>query len=514
MKKMLLLMIIGMLVCATPVAASIVITTESNVTPSQLVPGSSGHIKLTINNPGGTDIPILYVQLVSLEDPLVLEDEAGFESSYIGGIKAGATTEKIYKFNVPSGTPSQTYSARYTVSQFTEGETRLMVSGYVLIPVQAPSHLIIKSIAPTSFSPGEQAQIKITLSNSGDAKLNDLVVSWSTASDLILPYGSGNKVTLESLESHAEMVLPMDIVVSPNAASGVHPFYITTTYYDQTGTEKTTNSTIGIRIERLTETDISISLTPSSFRPSEKGEATFEIENIGGSNLNDISISWKASEDVILPLGLGNTLFVKSLGAGEKVQKPVEIIVDKEAVPAIYPIEVKATYSDDKGIQKTDNLTLGVLIGGTTDFQVGLQEVSGKTTSLSIGNIGVNPASAITVTIPPQEGFSISGSSEVFVGNLDPGDFTVAGFQLVQKQGGGTLRVQVAYTDASGNRQTIEKGLALNDAIFRAASTGEMARDQGFMPHNSSQSGLENILIGVAGIFVIAVLFLIWRRKK
>jgi len=514
MKKIFLVMIIGILAGMQPAWASLILTADTEVTPSQLVPGSNGHLKLTINNVGDADLPVVYVQLVSLEDPLVLEDTAGLQSSYIGGIKAGASTEKIYKFTVPAGSPSRTYSAQFKVTQSAEGETNLMVSGYILIPVQAQSSLIVKSLSPTTFRPGEQAQVEITLSNGGDVALNDLVVSWTTTSDLILPFGSDNKANIDSLEPNAEAVVPMNLIISPSTSSGVYPFQITTSYYDQTGTEKTANSTIGILVEKLTERDLSISLKPSSFAPSETAAATFEITNIGDTNLNDLSITWTASGDVILPLGLGNTLSVKSLNAGESVQKAVQIIVDKEAVPAIYPISIQVTYSDDKGIQKTDNFTLGVLIGGTTDFQVGLQEVSGRTTSLSIGNIGVNPARAITVTIPPQEGFSASGPSEVFVGNLDPGDFTVAGFQLNQNQQGANLMVVIAYTDASGNRQTIEKELALNDAVLKAASTGEVARNQGFMPHDRSQSGLQNIAIGIVGIVIIAVLFLIWSRKK
>ncbi len=513
MKKMLLLMIMLMLVPFEMVGAYIVPSATVEVTPTQLTPGSDGYIKFTIKNSGTEDLPLIYVQLVSLDKPLSA-DVNDLKSSYIGGIKAGGTTEKIYKFTAPPGTPSGIYAARYTVSQLVQTESEVTISGYVLIPVQAPSTLIVRSISPSSFRPGEKTLMNITLSNNGGAMLNDLVVSWETPGDLMLPLGSDSKISILSMEPEEEVVLPVEVVVSPDATPGVYPFLVKTKYHDQTSSEKTTNSTIGIVIERLAGTDINVRFSPSSFSPGEKADIIFDITNMGDSDLSDISLSWSVKDDVILPLGLGNTMSVKSLNAGERIQIPVEIIVDSEVLPAIYPLSIKATYSDDKGIQKTDNLTMGVLIGGPTDFQVGLQEVSGRTTSLSIGNIGVNPASAITVTIPLQEGFSISGSSEVFVGNLDPGDFTVAGFQLAQKQGGGTLQVQVAYTDASGNRQTIEKDLAPNDAISRAASTGEMARDQGFMPHNSSQSGLKNILIGAAGIFVIAVLFLIWRRKK
>ncbi|MEE8168414.1 MAG: hypothetical protein V3T58_06035 [Candidatus Hydrothermarchaeales archaeon] len=514
MKKMLLLILIGALMPFELVGASLVLSVTSEVTPSQMVPGSDGYIRLTITNIGDDDLPIVYVQLVSLDSPLVLENEADLKSSYIGGITAGGSTEKVYKFMVPPGTPSGTYAARYTVSQFVAEEARLVVSGSVLIPVQAPSSLIVKSLSPASFRPGERARVNITLSNTGDARLSDLVISWQTSGDMILPLGSDNKITVQSMEPGQEIVLPVEVVISPDIAPGVYPFRIKTTYYDQIGVEKTTNSTIGIVIERLAGTDISMRFTPSSFSPGEKAELIFDITNIGDSNLNDISISWRVKDDVILPLGLGNTMFVKSLKAGEHVQIPVEIIVDTDALPAIYPLSVEATYSDEKGIQKTDNFTLGVLIGGVTDFQVGVQEVSGRTTSLYIGNIGVNSARAISVSIPPQEDFSVIGPSEVFVGNLDPGDFTVASFQLVQKQRGNTLRVQIAYTDASGNRETLEKELTLSDAAFRGVTSEGGTRGTGIASRSGSMSGLRYVMIGILGLVGIAAVYLVWWRRK
>lgn len=513
MNKILFLVMIGLLMSPELAEAALVLSATGEVTPSQLVPGNDGYIKLTINNIGSSDLPIIYVQLVSLDSPLVLEKATDFDISYIGGINAGGSAQKIYKFRVPPGTPSGTYAAKYAVSQSVAEGTKLLVSGIVLIPVQAPSSLIVKSLSPTSFRAGERTGINITISNSGGARLSDLTLSWQTSSDIILPLGSDNKFVLQSIEPRQEIVLPLSVVVSPDVKPGVYSFLAKMAYHDQTGTEKTANSTIGIIIERVGEADLSVRFSPSSFRPGEKAELTFDVMNVGESDLSDISISWSAEDDVVLPLGQSNKFSLKALKVGEQAQIPIAVIVDSEALPGIYSLSFKTTYLDKKGIQKTDNFTLGVLVGGGTDFRVGVQEVSGGTTSLSIGNIGVNPAKAVSLGIPAQEGFSVTEPSDVFVGNLDPGDFTVASFQLVQRRGN-TLKVKIAYTDASGNREELEKEIVMS---INATSRGAISQGQfraGIAAHSGANSGYRNIMIGAGGLLGLGVAYLVWRRKR
>jgi hypothetical protein len=82
--------------------------------------------------------------------------------------------------------------------------------------------------------------------------------------------------------------------------------------------------------------------------------------------------------------------------------------------------------------------------------------------SLNVANVGVNRASAVTVSLPHQENFNIAGSSSAVLGSLNPGDYTSAIFQIMKKPGAeGVLDVAIQYTDTSGMRHTITKSLAV-----------------------------------------------------
>ncbi|MDO9098739.1 MAG: hypothetical protein Q7U60_11545, partial [Candidatus Methanoperedens sp.] len=123
----------------------------------------------------------------------------------------------------------------------------------------------------------------------------------------------------------------------------------------------------------------------------------------------------------------------------------------------------------------SSNNYVGVVVAGTTNFEISYQETMGSF-SLNVANVGVSTASAVTVTIPRQKNFSSTGSSSSVLGNLNPGDYTSAIFQIAKTPGGGNgLEIGIQYTDTSGQRHTITKSLTVElsqaGAQTRSAST-------------------------------------------
>ena len=69
-------------------------------------------------------------------------------------------------------------------------------------------------------------------------------------------------------------------------------------------------------------------------------------------------------------------------------------------------------------------------VGGETDFDVAFSGSANGQTSFSVSNIGSVGASSVTVNIPKQLGWRVSGSDSAIIGNLDKGDYTIASFNL------------------------------------------------------------------------------------
>ncbi|RLG58552.1 MAG: hypothetical protein DRN88_00465 [Candidatus Hydrothermarchaeota archaeon] len=393
--KMLLILIIILfsifLGLAEGTTNEIILKVSSEITPSQLTPGNEGFIKIIISNEGTADLSDVYVKLKSVDKPLQVNYQ-DFNPRYLGGVKAGGSTSTIYKFNVPPGTSSGTYAAMFSINKYFAGNREEVITEYVLIEVQAPTSLRIESVEPSSFKPGEKSIMMITLKNTGSSTINNIMLSWQASEDIILPLGSDNIISISSLKGREEKKIPINIAISPEAAPGVYSLDIKTNYYDQTGTKKSLESTVGILIE------------------------------------------------------------------------------------------------------------------GTTDFDVSVQEVSGSQVSLSIANVGVNPASAVSVRIPQQSSFSVIGSAEAFVGNLEPGDYSVTTFMLIKKHEG-KLMVEVSYTDTTGNRKTLQKEVDVPVEAFKEKPI-KAGRD------SRESSGKKYILAGIIGLIILASIFFAWKAKR
>lgn len=106
---------------------------------------------------------------------------------------------------------------------------------------------------------------------------------------------------------------------------------------------------------------------------------------------------------------------------------------------------------------------LPIVVGNTkTDFDVVMESFTSQGASFSIANIGSNPATAVTVSIPQQSYVNVSGATASIIGNLDKGDFTTVTFQVLPNRNLHQLDIQVAYTDTAGVRNTIEKNVTIS----------------------------------------------------
>ena len=178
--------------------------------------------------------------------------------------------------------------------------------------------------------------------------------------------------------------------------------------------------------------------------------------------------------------------------AGDVASITFDLAVDVAARPGVYNIPVKITGQNNYSI---DNL-IGLVVAGITDFDVSYVETLGSF-SLNVANVGISPASAVAVNLPRQKNFSITGSSTSVIGNLNPGDYTSAIFQVTKTAGAGNgLELEIQYTDTSGQRHTITKYLTVE-----LSSTG---------------AGRTTTSTNYTLWFVIAVIILViyWQRGK
>jgi hypothetical protein len=238
--------------------------------------------------------------------------------------------------------------------------------------------------------------------------------------------------------------------------------------------------------------------------PGKETELKFTITNVGNSPLSNLVFSWSEKNGVILPVYSDDTKYIRSIDVGGSVDILYTVVADVNAESGLYQLDLTLEFEAEGGTSQKMNTKAGIFIGGETDFDVTFSESSEGQTSLSVANTGNNPALSVTVRIPEQESFRVTGSTSSIIGNLDKGDYTIVSFQISQgtagmpgmtnrtglsqlspedrqrlleqpMQGNGSpqneLKVQIEYTDTTGVRHTIEKSVPIQ---FRSLeSSGE-----------------------------------------
>lgn len=243
------------------------------------------------------------------------------------------------------------------------------------------------------------------------------------------------------------------------------------------------------------EADIT-DVSPSSLTPGRPEIVTFNVTNNGQAPVRDLLVTWTDPASKILPFADENRFRISQLEIGDSVPVSFKMIADPSITQGVHVINVDMSF---QRFGESDSRTAQVafIVGGLTDFDVAQQDFDQGRMSLSVANIGVNTATGVLITIPEQPGWKIIGGSGVFLGNLNPGDFTVASLQLqpLTGQETQTLKTIVDYTDTTGIRQSISKELTANLVV----------------QEEESEQGANPVLIVV---LLVVILIIVWKMRK
>lgn len=307
----------------------------------------------------------------------------------------------------------------------------------------AQSNYLVTEDAPVY--PGETTYVYVPVSNTGfgNGFLNDVSVR-------LLPKdnASAGAVTilddtysLGTIENWGDQrTARFKIHVNPGAAEGDYYFNVFVTYRGQeinSGTPAPLESTeLKDQILTIKGTPVVVLLnsTLGIVSPMSENNETLVFKNTGTGTVQnavaELSLAGANpnTNSVFSILGGGTKFSLGDLKPGDEADITFDLAVDITATPGVYNLPVKITGMNN---YSSDNFA-GLVVAGTTDFELSYQETMGSL-SLNVANVGVNPASAVTVSLPQQDNFNVVGSSSSVLGSLNPGDYTSAIFQIQHK---------------------------------------------------------------------------------
>jgi hypothetical protein len=374
----------------------------------------------------------------------------------------------------------------------------------------------VLSISLANYDPdpaiaGDPVEVRIGIQNIGGTTTNDLMMEVVPEYPFELVPGE-NAVHDAGIvqEYQADSTANIKIVtykmqINKNAPAGSYELKVM--YYEKGSTEMIRKS-LYLDVKSK-ETAQVIHIDKSILVPGKQSSLKFTINNLGNAPLRDLTFNWDNDQNIILPVGSDNTRYIKYIDIGNGTDLEYQVIADTNAQPGLYKLNLHLSYDDTfSNTTKTISTFAGVYVGGGTDFDVAFSDNANGIMSFSVANIGSNPANSVSVVIPEQPVWSVSGSNSVIIGNLNKGDYTVASFKLqssisnissrnrvarnnsnsqgmpMQRSMNGstnsssdTVLVQIAYTDTMGERTVVQKEVKIG--LQNVASADGLTGSQG-----------------------------------
>ncbi|MBU1976262.1 MAG: COG1361 S-layer family protein [Nanoarchaeota archaeon] len=387
---------------------------------------------------------------------------------------------------------------------------------------------------PDPANAGDIVEIRLGIENLGGSAANDMVIELNPDYPLELVPGedAAKKIgTLRAYQDEEDMrIVKYRLRIDKNAPTGSHDLDI---YYYTEGATAKAQVILSIDVETGENAEI-IHIDKSVLIPGKQESLKFTINNVGNAPLNDLTFYWENEDEIVLPVGSDNTKHIKSIDIGESAEVEYQVIADTNGDAGLYKLDLHLSYNDpSSGTTTTISTIAGIYVGGGTDFEVAFSDSSAGETSFSIANVGSNPANSVSVIIPNQEGWRVTGSNNVIIGNLNTGDYTVASFTLQQSSRGmgniqnvsreimgsrpnTPLTVQIAYTDTMGNRNTVEKDVEMTSQSTLTTAVTDATQVMNFQRRGMQQQSFwsKSKWYLIVLVVVIAGVFIYTRRKK
>jgi hypothetical protein len=392
-------------------------------------------------------------------------------------------------------------------------------------------NITLVSQNPDPATAGETVELKFMVENKGGQATDDLQF------ELLLQYpfmeipGEEYNKTVKALGAYQQgadsPTVKYKVRVDKDAVKGTNEIKLKRS---EEGSDTSIIETFDVEVTGSEYAQI-IYVDKSILNPGEETPLKFTITNVGTSPLQNLVFSWNEENGVILPVYSDDTKYIKYIDVGKSVDLEYTVVADVNTDPGLYQLDLTLKFEAQSGVSQEMNTKAGIFVGGETDFDVTFSESSAGQTSLSVANTGNNQALSVTVRIPEQNNFAVSGSTSSIIGNLDKGDYTIVSFQISQAgamtgiMGGrmnrtnltqipaspqnNNLKVLIEYTDTTGKRHALEKSVPIQFRSSDSTTTGQTST--GYRQQN-------NILVTYLPYIIIVVVIVVgivcYKKRK
>ena len=296
--------ILAILVCIAPSSsagtdAKIVIT---GVKPTELSPGDTKAITLTVKNGGSNDARQITFNFQESQHISVV----GSSSVYINSINGWCSKDVVITVHVSEGTLDGTYSIPVTCtfsqyysdgSQGSVTESMPEVTYAIVFRIVGGAIIDVSDVDMAELKPGGETKLKFNITNIGKSPLQDLVFSWNEEKGVILPVYSDNTKYIEYIGAGESTELEYTVVADVNAVAGVYQLDLSLEFEAGNGGSREINTTTGVFVGGETDFDV-------TFSESSAGQTSLSVANTGNNPAYSVTVRVPEQDNFVV---LGST---------------------------------------------------------------------------------------------------------------------------------------------------------------------------------------------------------------
>jgi len=252
----------------------------------------------------------------------------------------------------------------------------------------------------------------------------------------------------------------------------------------------------------------SVFTSPDEIVPGESSEVEIKLRNNGNTDIEDVSVNLDLANVPFAPFDSSSEFGFDEIREDKSRSARFEIIALNDAKSGIYKIPVKITYIDEE-ILKTKNSLISLAINSKPVIGVSSEEdllLKSQENELDITviNKGLGDIKFLEVEIGTSTYYSILGSRNFYIGDLDSDDFDSVGLKLFFKANAPNkmnLPIFLKYKDFTNKEYIGSFNIELN------VYSREKAMELGLIQRN-------NAYIYIIVIIVLIILYIVYRKIK
>jgi len=346
---------------APPVQAENVPTvtiSDYKVSPSVLMPDSTGTITITVKNTASsasvseksgqlstdsyavvktTDITT-NIENVKLLGNGIKVTSSDFES--VGSIGPGQSLQ--FTFSIQTPVSSGMYYPEVWIDVTGGKSTRypIPVNVNTATGIQKKAILIMDSTPTGSQNPGDEIPVLVTVMNSGEMLSDDVIVKIENVSSTVAPKNT-DQYHLGAIQAGETKTLNLILLSDKKASAGLVKVPVTIRYNAIDGTAQTQTTSIDVMFKGKAELGfVSVDTNPPRLTENTPFDLTIRIENTGTGEAKQVSAR------VDLPSEGTKEAFIGKIKPGNDAPA---IFLLEGAKPGNHPYNLTITYTDDMG---------------------------------------------------------------------------------------------------------------------------------------------------------------------